>query len=83
MELKTLFKRESVADSLSIRSIQILPNQKKFNSGASSVPLQKSDTGGLENRFQRNCRFKNGEVTREKKYTGTVPSAGTNPSGLL
>jgi hypothetical protein len=46
MELKTLFKRESVADSLSIRSIQILPNQKKFNSGASSVPLQKSDTGG-------------------------------------
>jgi hypothetical protein len=30
MELKTLFKRESVADSLSIRSIQILPNQKKL-----------------------------------------------------
>jgi hypothetical protein len=30
MELKTLFKRESVADSLSIRSIQILPNQKNL-----------------------------------------------------
>jgi len=30
MELKTLFKRERVADSLSIRSIQILPNQKNL-----------------------------------------------------
>jgi hypothetical protein len=70
MELKTLFKRESVADSLSIRIIQIPPNQTKFNSGVSSVPLQKSDIGWLENRFQRNCRFKNGEVIdKTKKYT--------------
>jgi hypothetical protein len=30
MELKTLFKRESVADSLSIRSIQIPPNQNNL-----------------------------------------------------
>jgi hypothetical protein len=30
MELKTLFKRESVADSLSIRSIHILPDQKNL-----------------------------------------------------
>ncbi len=61
MELKTLFKRESVADPFFIRFVQTPPNLSKCNSGVIS------DNGGLENRFQRNCGFKNGGVIRKRK----------------
>ncbi len=42
MELKTLFKRESVADPFFIRIVQTPSNLSKFNSGVIS------DNGGLK-----------------------------------
>jgi hypothetical protein len=74
MELQTLFKRESVADPFSIRIMQIHPTPSN-NSGVSSVPYQWSETGGLENRFQRNCRFKNGGALRRRKNIPSLPPA--------
>jgi hypothetical protein len=63
MELQTLYKRESVADLLS-RTYANSPLPSKNNGGAHSVPgCGVLEFGGLENRFQRTCRFRDGEVT--------------------
>jgi hypothetical protein len=67
MELQTLFKRESVADLFS-KTYAYSPLPSKNNGGAHSVPgCGDLEFGGMENRFQRTRRFKDGEVTTSRR----------------
>ncbi len=67
MELTTLFKRESVAE-LILKTCTDSPLPFKNNGGAHSVPgCGDLEFGGLENRFQKTCRFQDGEVTTSRK----------------
>ncbi len=58
------------------KCIRSIPHKKRMNdtilcscsdSGASSVPIPRSQKSGLESRFKRNRRFKNGVVFRLRK----------------
>jgi len=45
----------------------------KINGGAYSVPrCGDLEFGGLENRFQRTCRFKDGEVTTSQTLSERI-----------
>ena len=62
MELITLFRREIIKQII----LTFVPD---LNSVASSVPILGSKSIGLESRFERTCRFKNGGCEKTaKKY---------------
>ena len=69
MELQTLFMREGTARSYSIRNYHNMYLIPQNDNGVTFVPHPYRKLGGLQDRFQRNCRSKNGSVKRPGKWS--------------
>jgi hypothetical protein len=67
MELQTLFKRENVADPFFIRIMKISLLYLYLIVAQALFRTNDLKSGVLENRFQKDCRFKNGGMLRSRK----------------